>query len=96
MGFKISGNRGDWKPYFWIKHAPPGIEHVEVAIDDDGIGREHASRILRSMADRLLECNWPPDERCGYETPPEGIPLASQPRYLRAQIAGSAAADRNI
>jgi hypothetical protein len=36
--------------------------HVEVIIDDKSIGREHASRLLRMMAERLLECNWPPDQ----------------------------------
>jgi len=86
MGFRISGSRGDRKPYFRIKPASPGIEHVEVVIDDDSIDREHASRILRMMADRLLECNWPPDEHCGYDNPSEEIP-AYELRYRRAQIA---------
>jgi len=85
MSFMISGNRDDRKPYFRIKSVPPGIEHVEVVIDDDSIDREHASRILRMMADRLLECNWPPDQHCGYENPSEGIP-ACEPSCRRAQI----------
>lgn len=73
MAFKISGNLGDRKPYFRIARATPGIEHVEAVIDNDAIDREHASHILRMMADRLLECDWPPDERCGYERPQESV-----------------------
>jgi hypothetical protein len=48
----------DRKPYFRIGHAELDIEHVEVIIDDKGVDREPASRILQTMADRLLECNW--------------------------------------
>jgi hypothetical protein len=78
MGFKISGNLGDRKPYFRISRAVPGIEHVEVVIDDNSIDRQHASRILRMMADRLLECDWPPDEHYGHETPAKGITELAQ------------------
>ncbi len=63
MTFKISGNLGDRKPYFRIAPATPAAEHVEAIIDDKSIDRLQASRILRMMADRLLECDWPPGER---------------------------------
>jgi hypothetical protein len=69
MAFKISGNLGDKKPLFRMAGAVPGTAHVEVIIDDKSIGREHASRLLRIMAERLLECNWPPDQACGSPTP---------------------------
>jgi len=70
MAFRISASLGDEKPFFRITcRAPPGREHVEVLIDDKSIHREHASRLLRAMADRLQECNWPPDEACGFESP---------------------------
>jgi polyisoprenoid-binding protein YceI len=62
MAFKISGNLGDRKHYLRISDAAPGAQHVEVTIDDGMIDREHASRLLRLMAERLLECNWPPDQ----------------------------------
>jgi hypothetical protein len=62
MGFKISGNFGDRKTTSRISRTAAGANHVEVAIDDKRIAREQASRILRMMADRLLECTWPPDE----------------------------------
>jgi 3-phosphoglycerate kinase len=64
MAFKISGNLGDKKPFFQMAGAVPGTAHVEVMIDDKSIDREHASRVLRMMAERLLECNWPPDQAC--------------------------------
>lgn len=67
MAFRISANLGDEKPFFRIGEAVPGKEHVEVVIDDKSIDREHASRLLRAMADRLEECNWPPDPACGFE-----------------------------
>jgi len=60
MAFEISANLGEKKPQF--RFAVPGRAHVEVVIDDERIDREHASRILRAMADHLLECNWPSDE----------------------------------
>jgi hypothetical protein len=62
MAFRISANLGDHKPFFPIEEAEPGTAHVEAVIDDARIDREHASRLLRAMADRLLECNWPPDQ----------------------------------
>ncbi len=62
MAFSISANLGDEKPYFRMGVAVPGRAHVTVVIDDQRIDREHASRLLRAMADRLLECNWPPDQ----------------------------------
>jgi hypothetical protein len=65
MAFTISGNLGDKKPFFQIAAALPGSAHVEVIIDDKSIDREHASRLLRMMAERLLECNWPPNQVCG-------------------------------
>ena len=60
MAFSISANLGDQKPFFQFSNTAAGRAHVEVIIDDKGIDREHASRLLRSMADRLQECNWPP------------------------------------
>jgi hypothetical protein len=65
MAFKISGNLGDKKPFFRMAVAASGTAHIEVIIDDKSIDREHASRLLRMMAERLLECNWPPDQACG-------------------------------
>ena len=65
MAFKISGNLGDKKPFFRMAVAATGRAHIEVIIDDKSIDREHASRLLRMMAERLLECNWPPDQSCG-------------------------------
>jgi hypothetical protein len=62
MSFRITANLGDRKPSFRINRAEPGTAHVDVVIDDSSIDREHASRLVRMMADRLLECNWPPDE----------------------------------
>ena len=72
MAFKISGNLGDKKPFFRMAaalRALPGTAHVEVIIDDKNIDREHASRLLRMMAERLLECNWPLDQVCGSPMP---------------------------
>ena len=69
MAFRISGNLGDEKPYFRMVGAVPGTAHVQVIIDDQGIDREHASRLLRMMAERLLECNWPPDQAHGSPMP---------------------------
>ena len=60
MAFKISGNVRDPKPNLRISPAAPGAEHVEATIDDQAIDRLTASRLLRMMADRLLECDWPP------------------------------------
>src|SRR6516164_9666670 len=68
MAFKISGNLGDKKPFFRMAVAASGTAHIEVIIDDKSIDREHASRLLRMMAERLLECNWPPDQACGSPT----------------------------
>jgi hypothetical protein len=62
MAFRISANLGDRKPFFPMSEARAGAAHVEAVIDDDKIDREHASRLLRAMADRLLECDWPPDQ----------------------------------
>jgi hypothetical protein len=69
MAFSISGNLGDEKPFFRMGSAVPGTAHVEFIIDDKSIDREHASRLLRTMAERLLECNWPPDQACGSPMP---------------------------
>jgi hypothetical protein len=71
MAFSISANLGDEKPFFHIGAAAPGTAHVLVVIDDKSIDREHASRLLRSVADRLQECNWPPDPSCSYAKPPQ-------------------------
>jgi hypothetical protein len=71
MAFKISGNLGDKKPLLQMAGAVSGAAHVEVTIDDNSISREHASRLLRMMAERLLECNWPPDQACGSPMPPQ-------------------------
>jgi hypothetical protein len=65
MAFRITGNLGDTKPFFRMGGAVSGTAHVEVIIDDQSIDREHASRLLRMMAERLLECNWPPEQACG-------------------------------
>jgi hypothetical protein len=69
MAFKISGNRGDKKPFFRMAGSVSGTAHVEVIIDEKSIDREGASRLLRMMAERLLECNWPPDQACGSPVP---------------------------
>jgi hypothetical protein len=69
MAFRITGNLGDKKPFFRMGGAVSGTAHVEVIIDDQSIDREHASRLLRMMAERLLECNWPPEQACGSSTP---------------------------
>jgi polyisoprenoid-binding protein YceI len=61
MSFRISGNFGDRKAYLRLGPATAGHAHVEAVVDDAHIDREHASRILRMMADRLLESDWPPD-----------------------------------
>ena len=59
MAFRISANLADEKPYF--EFAPfSGNAHVQVVIDDKQIDRCQASHLLRGMADRLLECDWPP------------------------------------
>jgi len=75
MAFRISGNLGDEKPFFRIGGAVPGTAHVEAIIDEKSIDREDASRLLRMIAERLLECNWPPDQACG-------SPMPSQSRRL--------------
>jgi hypothetical protein len=64
MAFSISANLQDEKPYFRISTAAAATAHVQAVIDDSNIDRMHASRILRAMADRLLECGWPPDQTC--------------------------------
>ncbi len=64
MAFRISGNLGDRKPYLRFSPAPSAASHVEVTIDDTKIDREQTSRMLRLMAERLLECNWPPNQVC--------------------------------
>jgi hypothetical protein len=69
MAFKVSGNLGDKKPFFRITGAVSATAHVEVIIDEKSIDREDASRLLRMMAERLLECNWPPDQACGSPVP---------------------------
>ena len=69
MAFRISANHGDEKPYFRFDEATPGSAHVEVVIDDGSIDRLHASRLLRGMADRLLECEWPPGQSCSFSRP---------------------------
>jgi hypothetical protein len=69
MAFRITGNLGDEKPFFRMGGAVSGTAHVEVIIDDKSIDREHASRLLRMMAERLLECNWPPDQAYGSPMP---------------------------
>jgi hypothetical protein len=69
MAFKISDNLGDKKPFFGMASAVSGTANVEVTIDDKSIDREHASRLLRMLAERLLECNWPPDQACGSPMP---------------------------
>jgi hypothetical protein len=69
MAFKISGNLGDKKPFFRMAGALSGTANLEVIIDDKSIDRGDASRLLRMMAERLLECNWPPDQACGSLVP---------------------------
>jgi hypothetical protein len=69
MAFKISGNLGGKKPLFRMAGAVLGKAHVEIIIDEENIDREHASRLLRMMAERLLERNWPPDQACGSPVP---------------------------
>ena len=69
MAFKISGNLGDKKPFFQMAGAVSGTAHVEVTIDEKSTDREDASRLLRMMAERLLECNWPPDQVYGSPIP---------------------------
>jgi hypothetical protein len=69
MAFTISGNLGDKKPFFRMAGAVPGTAHIEVVVDDKSIDREHASRLLRMMAERLYECNWPSDQACGSPVP---------------------------
>jgi hypothetical protein len=62
MAFKISADLGCTKPDLQIaRSTEKSAQHIEAIIDDERIGREQASRILRMMADRLLECRWPPD-----------------------------------
>jgi hypothetical protein len=75
MAFRISGNLGDKKPFLRMAGAVSGTAHIEVIIDDKSIDRKHASRLLRMMAERLLECYWPPDQACG-------SPMPSQSRRL--------------
>jgi hypothetical protein len=53
---KISGNPGDEKPFLKMAGAIAGTAHIEVTIDEKSIDRENASRLLRMMAERLLEC----------------------------------------
>jgi hypothetical protein len=60
MAFRICANFGDRKPYFGFSDAKPGKADIEVVIDDRRVDRLQASRLLRGMADRLLECKWPP------------------------------------
>jgi hypothetical protein len=74
MAFKISGNLGDKKPFFRMTGAVSGTAHVEVIIDEKSIDREDASRLLRMMAERLVECNWPPDQACGSPVPSQSRP----------------------
>ena len=69
MAFRITGNLGDKKSFFRMAGAVSGTDNVEVIIDDKSIVREHASRLLRMMAERLLECNWPPYQACGSPVP---------------------------
>ena len=69
MAFKISGNLGDKKPFFQMAGAVLGTANVEVIIDEKSVDREDASRLLRMMAEHLLECNWPPDQACGSPVP---------------------------
>ncbi|HTT81697.1 MAG TPA: hypothetical protein VMF86_18695 [Stellaceae bacterium] len=71
MTFRISANLGDHKPFFRFGAAEPGAADVEVVIDDRRIDRLAASRLLRGMAERLLECDWPPDRPCGFVARPE-------------------------
>ena len=64
MAFSISANLEDEKPYFRINTAAAATAHVQAVIDDSKIDRMHASRVLRAMADRLLECSGPSDQPC--------------------------------
>jgi hypothetical protein len=83
MAFSITANLGDKKPFFQFGDDAAGTAHVEVIIDDESIDREHASRLLRAMADRLQECNWPPDRSCSFPRGPQatmGPDLDSVPR----------------
>jgi hypothetical protein len=69
MAFRITGNLGDKKSFFRMAGAVSGTTHVEAIIDEKSIDREDASRLLRMMAERLLECSWPPDQACGSPMP---------------------------
>ncbi|MGA7262263.1 MAG: hypothetical protein WA709_33050 [Stellaceae bacterium] len=69
MAFRITGNLADKKRFFRMGGAVSGTAHVEIIIDDKNIDRERASRLLRMMAERLLECNWPPEQACGSSMP---------------------------
>jgi hypothetical protein len=69
MSFRLSANLGDEKPHFRFDKGVSGSAHVEVLIDDEKIDRLHASRLLRAMADRLLECEWPPRQHCSFSNP---------------------------
>jgi hypothetical protein len=60
MAFRISANLGERKPFFRFNAADPGNADIEVVIDDRRIDRMEASRLLRGIANRLLECHWPP------------------------------------
>jgi hypothetical protein len=74
MAFRISANLGDEKPEFRFDEAEAGTAHLEVVIDNMRIDRLHASRLLRAMADRLLECDWPPEPGCGAAVSPNKAP----------------------
>lgn len=58
MAFRISASLGDLKHSFRFDKTAPAMAHVEVVIDDERIDWLNASRLLRGMADRLLECGF--------------------------------------
>jgi hypothetical protein len=75
MAFRISGDLGDKKPFFRMAGAVSGTAHIEVIIDDKSIDREHASRLLRMMAepwdDRGIEAV--PSDRMILDIGPETV-----------------------
>jgi hypothetical protein len=81
MSFRFSANFGDEKPNFRFDKGVPRSAHVEVLIDDEKIDRLSASRLLRAMADRLLECEWPPRQHCSFSNP---LAAVAEPRSADA------------
>jgi hypothetical protein len=81
MAFRITANPGEGTPFLQFGEAAAGPAPVEVVIDDARLGRLEASHLLRLMADRLLECDWPPGRASGLRHPraarPDRVPSAA-------------------